>query len=369
MNPKRHIKNLQIYKKYLISEKGITLVEVIISLAILGMVFTGTQLLNHFGLVSFNKGNVQTNLQQELRIADTFITNEVRHATEIHVLEEVPENIDDKYNYIFIDDEDNIISSKGTTRKTIVDGISSLKFSGKNSDELLYFEIHNAEKKQQYKIEKQVYPINMDLLDATIGNGDKVGIGIRYRSIMPLSLDKSILMPGIVGDLYNHQFTAFGGTPPYTFSIIGLSESGLTLAQDTGIISGKPSMAGEYILYVTVKDTNLETDSYQCTLVINDPSGTPNMPPDTPIGIGNEGWIRGNSNNIEAATRQTANKVKLETQKDNLYLPSQQANFTAPEIYFENNLIIKSITIAITIIIKGSNNVVIFCNALSVSSS
>lgn len=346
MEQKRHIKDLQRENKSLLNQRGVTLVELLISLAILGMVFVGAQLLNSYGLFSFSKGKIQTDLQQQLRIADTFITNEVRHATEIEILEEIPESFDDKYNYIFIDNDSNIVSIKGTTRKTIVEGISSLEFKSEEAiglDEILAFKIYDSEKNQQYEVEKRVQPINITLLDSVIKNKDKVGIGVKYHSILPLTIDKTKLIAGMVGTPYSHRFTAFGGTPPYTFYIDGLPPQGLSIDQNTGFLSGVPSKKGEYTLNVTVEDVNLEKDNYNYTLIINDASsGIPDTPPYV-RDANSIGWLNGNSGNVNAAKLGSDQGVKFDTNKSyGIVLRSQEANFTTPELYFENNLLIQS---------------------------
>ncbi len=64
---------------------------------------------------------------------------------------------------------------------------------------------------------------------------------------------------GCVNEAYGAAITVTGGTPPYTFSVIGSLPPGLTGSQPEGeqsfIISGTPTVAGNYFFTVSVFDS------------------------------------------------------------------------------------------------------------------
>lgn len=60
---------------------------------------------------------------------------------------------------------------------------------------------------------------------------------------------------GEVGDAYTYTYTATGGTAPYTFSVVsGTLPDGLTLDEDTGVLSGTLEEAGTFSFGVQVTD-------------------------------------------------------------------------------------------------------------------
>jgi len=84
-----------------------------------------------------------------------------------------------------------------------------------------------------------------------------------------LQIDETLLADGTVGEVYNHTFTASGGTKSYTFNVTGGSlPVGLNLAND-GILSGTPAESGSFSFTVEVSDGE-STDSHQFSLSISE---------------------------------------------------------------------------------------------------
>ena len=74
--------------------------------------------------------------------------------------------------------------------------------------------------------------------------------------IAPLTITTTSLPTGTTGTAYSTLLQATGGTAPYSWSITsGNLPSGLTLAANTGVISGTPTASGSFSIAVTVKDS------------------------------------------------------------------------------------------------------------------
>lgn len=79
---------------------------------------------------------------------------------------------------------------------------------------------------------------------------------------------------GIQGVVYNHTFSASGGSVPYTYAITaGSLPIGITLDVATGTITGTPLFADIYDFTVQVTDDDASTATVACRIVINAESG------------------------------------------------------------------------------------------------
>jgi hypothetical protein len=97
---------------------------------------------------------------------------------------------------------------------------------------------------------------------------DKVNVGA------PLNITTAASAPtGIEGVPYTPiaLFTASGGVPPYTWSITG-QPAGLSINTSTGVISGTPTAAGEFLLTVTVTDSLSNSVFGQSPLTVTPPA-------------------------------------------------------------------------------------------------
>lgn len=82
------------------------------------------------------------------------------------------------------------------------------------------------------------------------------------------------LFVGTVGTAYAQPFSASGGQPPYTWSIVSGNTGGLTLNPSSGNLTGTPQTAGTFNFTIQVKDTAGSAATAVFSLVVNAPALT-----------------------------------------------------------------------------------------------
>jgi hypothetical protein len=97
----------------------------------------------------------------------------------------------------------------------------------------------------------------------------KLSIAIAAPPPAPLTVSTSSLPTGTISTSYSSGLQAAGGTSPYTWSITsGTLPAGLTLAS-TGLISGTPTVSGNFSIGVTVKDAGSPVQTNTATLALS----------------------------------------------------------------------------------------------------
>ncbi|WNG32913.1 hypothetical protein F0U61_04250 [Archangium violaceum] len=102
-------------------------------------------------------------------------------------------------------------------------------------------------------------PCPIEVPSGTDGGGSDAGPDGGDPDAGPMQL---VLVPdgpgrGLETETYAHRFQASGGTPPYAFSVTaGETPPGLTLGSE-GILSGKPTTAGDFRFTVEVVDQSV----------------------------------------------------------------------------------------------------------------
>ncbi|GAB6182087.1 hypothetical protein JCM14036_34060 [Desulfotomaculum defluvii] len=157
--------------KYLHEKIGLTLVEIMITLALLGIVLAVGYSFYFVGKNSFDQGESQSNIQRDIRSAAAKITKEIRNADQIS---NSPNTFSgQKYysirlegNQIIID----MVNSNGfITRQSITSPVINTLFFELKPAKVLRFDVvgNNGKMSKDYRISSEVYLNN--LKSGTIG--------------------------------------------------------------------------------------------------------------------------------------------------------------------------------------------------------
>jgi FG-GAP repeat protein/putative Ig domain-containing protein len=122
---------------------------------------------------------------------------------------------------------------------------------------------------------------------ADVGANEEQGAAYVFAGVAcpAITLDPPSLPDGTAGSPYNWSITATGGSGLYNYSVSsGTLPVGLTLNPATGLLSGRPVMAGSYDFTITATDGSLCPGHRDYRLVIDCPAITvrpvnPNLSP------------------------------------------------------------------------------------------
>ncbi|SHM24157.1 prepilin-type N-terminal cleavage/methylation domain-containing protein [Halanaerobium congolense] len=162
-------------KKILIEDKGITLIEIIIVIAIVGIVSTAiyAAYFDSTRVWFFNKERIE--VQQAQDIIQSWFANNIRQAKKITIAEDYLGVTDN--DYLKIETTDNIIEfyiesvnqtfvvkyNGGTAREISNLKIDSFKISEENGSIKIITEIYNLKETQKYKFISIYYPRLLDV--------------------------------------------------------------------------------------------------------------------------------------------------------------------------------------------------------------
>lgn len=163
-------------------KNGFTLVELIIFLALLGVVLTIGYRIFFSGQNTYAMGSDQYQLQSEIRKAGDFIIDEVRNATEIDIIN-TPFFAQTGYGYIYLHDSKIIHEYSGGTRN-ITDSLVKDEdvFSiRKDSDNRNYLciDMTGTLNGNTYNLSTEI------LLKNVVNKSPQSGKVIKYKKLMP----------------------------------------------------------------------------------------------------------------------------------------------------------------------------------------
>lgn len=166
----------------MINDKGITLIEMIITLALIGLAVLLVITMMLWGSKSFYSAGAQSVLHKELREEANFITKQIRDSAEIEIVSEIdPDNLSDEYNYIYLEDgkikKITVVDNDAYAPTNLEVEITKLNFSISNNN-LVRFSITGSYKGKEYTIDSSVVA-EKTLEELGLGEGS----AIRYRMI------------------------------------------------------------------------------------------------------------------------------------------------------------------------------------------
>lgn len=173
------------YRRFLTleyDEWGFSLVEVMVTIVLLGLVMGSLASLFSFGTALYASNEKQANIQQDVRLAARIISEAIRYARSIEILAEA--GMDEEENGVdkpLIYVKEHKIIKKENGREAVIAGHDEVEFSllfQTEASRILGFTITSTSGKQQYSISSSVLGLN---LEYELPMSD--GIAIRYVGV------------------------------------------------------------------------------------------------------------------------------------------------------------------------------------------
>lgn len=170
------------YRKIKGKKSGVTLIELIIVIALIGLVLSAAFSMQLFGVKTFKKGEKDSNNQYDVRMAADFITKQLRFASTVKVLNSFPEPKKGYYD-IYLKDGKIMYNKNGVESAPIgISNVSDFTLTISEVDKnIIKFKVGKTED-TKYDIESKVSILNIKtthpymIEDITSGTR----IGIRY---------------------------------------------------------------------------------------------------------------------------------------------------------------------------------------------
>ncbi|NBG87528.1 prepilin-type N-terminal cleavage/methylation domain-containing protein [Isachenkonia alkalipeptolytica] len=181
------------------NQKGVTLVEIIVALAILTIVLGLVFSIFGFGNRSFSRGNVQYAVQSEARLVSDYVQQNVRNATYLEVLskdeaiEDMDEEDDSIFEYIIFDPiERRMVHWKMngddfSIYRSLGQSVASLSFLAQN-ETTLKIQVVDVDGEGQegglniYSTSSEFALSNLSLDESEIKGGESYDVAIKFST-------------------------------------------------------------------------------------------------------------------------------------------------------------------------------------------
>lgn len=235
---------------------GYSLVELVIVLALLGVILAIGYNFYFYTTQAFKEGEKQAAVQQNVRVVADFITKELRYASIIQILDSsasIPAagSIFDDFNYIFINSTGSVEHRSKTGSRIIFSSdinqskITQIEFNiGNSGDRALAFNISgtHSDGTHPFSVTSEILGENLAMLGFSVNDlfgSSSDGFAVRYikdlhpipsLSAMPFAIDMSLPIPEITLVLTAGKFTATVDTLSHEIKLGGhFADAGFTI--------------------------------------------------------------------------------------------------------------------------------------------
>lgn len=113
-------------KKHRLNQEGLTIIELLIAITIIGIVFTLVASFFKVSVEVYNEGNRQTEEQHAVRLAADIVTRELRNATTVDIIDAEPDASSPEEFYIYVNSDNRLVRYETSTDKSVTYTVGDL---------------------------------------------------------------------------------------------------------------------------------------------------------------------------------------------------------------------------------------------------
>lgn len=262
------------------SKLGMTLIEIVLAMAILGFVLLMISSAIDFSQSVFSKSGKVSDVQFNMRQAAAFISQEVRYSSKVEILDAsavIPSAAATGDYYIFVttNSSGQALQYKDSSGERTIASATTLNLlfsvaNGTSKD--ITFTLNGKFKGESFDLVSTTTALNLPKTGANQYINKDVLTGSRIKGNKVVAMPAPVIAiesappAAVIGTYYSHTFSANGGTTPYDSFVLApvtssLSDHGLSWNASTKTISGNPSVVGGVEFKITVTDAIDQTAS------------------------------------------------------------------------------------------------------------
>lgn len=144
------------------TQHGFTLIELVVTIAILGIVSLLIYQFFSFGTLAFGRGSDKFDLQTELRLVSDYITEEIRFADQVEVLPALPGTFDPSIKYLYVNAAHRLIlvengTSSNQSEPFIQPNPQMFTLSSNQNRNTISYELAGHYRHENYELQSEAF--------------------------------------------------------------------------------------------------------------------------------------------------------------------------------------------------------------------
>lgn len=165
------------------NKNGFTLVELIIVIAIMGVILAAVTTMFFFSNDTFGKTSDQQTVQSDVRLISTFIEDELQYAHELEVLSAIPVTPEATKRYIYLENDRIMFKEENASVEEIKSAFDFIDYTltfNKYNSTVLNYQLTGEFDESSFTVDSDIEVLNMKMTSSDSEIIGTSGIGVKY---------------------------------------------------------------------------------------------------------------------------------------------------------------------------------------------